>query len=164
MTRRGRRPSLPTAGLLALTFALTGCTSDGPAAPTTAGPTGITVTTTHEDVTFYPACGNEELVLDGTTWYQFSSEEKASLDTSRYPGHSAGSGHDPARPAASRVVGGGRLMPPAGAVLPAVAEPGPGDDVGTLTVYSDGIAWFVSDSGDLEAWLTTEVREHNFVC
>jgi hypothetical protein len=44
-----------------------------------------------------------------------------------------------------------------------VAPPGPGDDIGTLIVYSDGMARYESDSGTVE-WLTTEVHTYNWVC
>ncbi|MCK0110787.1 hypothetical protein MWU75_01340 [Ornithinimicrobium sp. F0845] len=44
-----------------------------------------------------------------------------------------------------------------------VSEPGPGDDIGTLTVYADGRAHYVSDSGQ-EIWLVDEHRTYNWVC
>ena len=38
-----------------------------------------TVVQVYKDVEFYPACGNEVLDLDGTTWYQLLPEEQRAL-------------------------------------------------------------------------------------
>ena len=48
--------------------------------------------------------------------------------------------------------------------VPAVVAPGPGDDIGDVTVFADGLALFESDSGDLTTWLTREQRTYNWVC
>jgi hypothetical protein len=47
---------------------------------------------------------------------------------------------------------------------PRVAEPGPGDDVGTLVVWADGVARWVSDSGNLDVWLIAEELTYDWVC
>ncbi|WP_156165401.1 hypothetical protein [Demequina rhizosphaerae] len=106
------------------------------------------VVETVEGVEAYPACGNEPLTVDGTTWYPFTPSnldefpEAAALAT---PGGG---------------LGGGTMRN----VLPAVAEPGPGDDVGTLTVYEGGFAYWASDSGDIRTLLTDQEIEYNWVC
>ena len=48
--------------------------------------------------------------------------------------------------------------------LARVMEPGPGDDVGTLVIWADGVARFVSDSGDLTAWMVTDEITYDWVC
>jgi hypothetical protein len=45
-----------------------------------------------------------------------------------------------------------------------VVAPGPGDDVGTLVIYQNGLAYWVSDSGDLDTWLTDTELTYNWVC
>lgn len=95
------------------------------------------VVAVHEGVLFYPACGNEVLRHEGVDYYSLLPEEDVTVL---------------------------RLGRGAGVSIHLVAPPGPGDDVGTLTIYSDGFAHFVSDSGDLDVWLTQEFRNYNWVC
>lgn len=95
------------------------------------------------DVAFYPACGNETLVHDGVTWYPIVRDD--------WPAPSA-------KPATAS---GGRGI---GASVPMVAAPGPGDDTGTLYVYREGKAYWVSDSGNLHTWLTVVPQTYNWVC
>lgn len=100
---------------------------------------------TMQSVEYYYACGNEVLELpDGRHFYPFIEQDR--VDEDAYLG---------AASASPRI-----LM--AAAVL-AVPAPGPGDDVGTLTIYEDGTARFVSDSGT-EAWLTDEEQTYNWEC
>ncbi len=99
------------------------------------------------DVRYYPACGNETLVLGETTWYPFVPTDPAALPSAAALAPTGG-------------LGGGMSR----AVLPAVAAPGPGDDVGTVTVFEGGLAHFLSDSGDLQTWLTTERLEYGWAC
>lgn len=138
---------------LALGAGLTGCGEDtGPtgegsqatASPTEESPTAEpdpVVVAVYEEVEFYGACGNEPLTheVDGEriSYYPLLMEEEGP-DVTRY-----GSGM--------------------GVRFGAVAPPGPGDDVGTLTVYDDGYAHFVSDSGQ-EYWLHEEPRDYNWIC
>lgn len=123
----------------------TATSGDPPAGPRS----GVTVREVHADVPFYPACGNEVLELDGTTWYQLYRDERRALDA-ELDGGTAG--------------GAQALMVVTDVSAPRVVAPGPGDDVGDVTVFSDGFARFESDSGDLSTWLTTEVRTYNWVC
>ena len=46
----------------------------------------------------------------------------------------------------------------------AVVAPGPGDDVGTLVIYENGLAYWQADSGGLHTWLTTREVEYNWAC
>ncbi|WP_084125281.1 hypothetical protein [Demequina sp. NBRC 110054] len=96
----------------------------------------------------YPACGNEPIVYEGTTWYPF---EPANLD--EFP-------QIEAMVATGGGLGGGTTR----VALPAVVEPGVGDDVGTLTIYEGGLAFWISDSGGLETWLTDQELEYWWQC
>ena len=123
---------------LALVVTLTGCAGGkGPQVPGE-------LTSTVEGVAFYPACGNEVLVHEGVTWYPYMPQQP----------DNAGGGPDGG-------MGGGnaRLAP-----LPTVAAPGPGDDVGTLSFYDNGAAFWESDSGEIWTWLTTVPQTYNWVC
>ena len=44
-----------------------------------------------------------------------------------------------------------------------VAAPGPGDDIGVMVVYTDGMARFESMSGRV-IWLTSDERTCGWVC
>ena len=94
-------------------------------------------------VAYYPACGNELLHHGGRTWYPISR-------------------HDWATPSAKALAAsGGRGI---SASVSAVAAPGPGDDEGTLYMYRDGRAYWVSDSGNIQTWLTLVPQVYNWVC
>lgn len=111
-------------------------------------PSETEVAVVYEDVDYYGACGNETLTTDdGISFYPLTSDEVEALDLDAYPGDAAPSESGPEG-----------FRTPLG-----VAPPGPGDDVGTLVVYDDGIARFESDSGTVR-WLTDEFREFTFVC
>lgn len=110
----------------------------------------------YDDVAYYPACGNEPVTVNGTTYYPLPSSNPLRFgddvidppDPRRYP--------LPGTPGALGGGGGhGRLG--------AVAAPGPGDDVGAMVVYSDGVARYESDSGTVK-WLTTTPQVYNWVC
>ena len=107
---------------------------------------------TVDDVEFYPACGNEVLVFEGEVWHAFSP---SNLD--EFPGE--------ARALATAPLGFARASAVVPAVVvPAVEAPGPGDDVGTLTIYEGGFAHWASRSGKLETWLTAVEIEYSWIC
>ena len=118
-------------------------TDPGSTAPE-AGRSGVEVVAVVEDVDYYGACGNETLTTDdGESFFPLSSDEVDALDPDQYAtGDTGRSGF---------------------VAAPRVVPPGPGDDIGTLVIYADGIARFESDSGQVR-WLTDEYREYNFVC
>ncbi|PKQ18945.1 MAG: hypothetical protein CVT68_00855 [Actinobacteria bacterium HGW-Actinobacteria-8] len=114
---------------------------------------------TYDGVRFYPACGNETLGFDGRLWFPFTPANPEDFPT---PGAAA----DDAAATASGFTrsGAGSGQGTASTSVGMVIAPGPGDDVGTLTVYEGGFAYWVSDSGDVDTWLTTTKIEYNWVC
>jgi len=104
-------------------------------------------------VTFYPACGNEVLVIDGVSWYQY---DPSNIDD--FP--------DPQQSIQTWIGSGGGVGMPATAltVVPRVVPPSPGDDVGILVVYGGNIAYWQSDSDVLATWLTAHPITYNWVC
>jgi hypothetical protein len=132
--------ALVVAGVLA------GCGAGGDARGPAAGAAVVEVI---EDVEYYYACGNEVLELpDGRRFFPLI--DQGSVDEDARLG------------ALVPVPVDGDVVLASGTVL-AVVAPGPGDDVGTLTVYDDGVAHFVSESG-IEAWLDGDEREYDWVC
>ena len=155
----------------ALALALGACGSDGPASTGSLPPAVTTSTSSNEPtpdtvavgapieiigifeaIEFYPACGNETLDHQGTTWYtlinaygavdpDLEARADAVLSVERE---------------ASPVMGRQSLV--------RVVEPGPGDSVGTLVVWADGVARWVSDSGNLDVWLIDDEIAYNWVC
>ncbi len=95
-----------------------------------------------ENAKYYGACGNEIAQFTGETWYPLPQAEADLIDQALYP-----------LPA----------PPSSGFRAPHVAPPGPGDDVGTFVVYSDGVGRYESDSGRV-IWLTQRPQTYNWVC
>lgn len=114
---------------------------------------------TYDGVRFYPACGNETLAHEGKVWFQFRPANPEDFPM-------AGAVADDATTSARALAGSGTASGPGtvSASVGMVIAPGPGDDVGTLTVYERGFAYWVSDSGDLDAWLTNTKIEYNWAC
>jgi len=107
---------------------------------------------TYEDVPYYPACGNETLSHAGKLWFPFrpaNPEDVPTADASAAPATRIGGSSSP-----------GTISVSVGMVV----APGPGDDVGTLTVYEKGFAYWVSESGDLDTWLTNREITYNWAC
>lgn len=130
--------SLMIAGAVAVTLA--GCGGSG------APGSGIEVVETIREVDYYYACGNEVLELpDGRRFYPLVDQDVVDEDAylSVFTSPAA-----PARFAAATL---------------AVPMPEPGDDTGTLTIFEDGTARFVSESG-IEAWLTDEEQTYDWEC
>lgn len=107
-----------------------------------------TVVGAYEGVEFYPACGDEQLEHEGVVWYQVQEFEYPEIYDR------AANGYREQAPESVAVHG----------FAARVVAPGPGDDIGTLVVWSDGVAYFVSDSGDLHAWLVQEELTYTWVC
>ena len=149
------------AGLLVL--AACGDTGDAPGntAPTDTKPVVTTVAPTSEvaiaavfeRVEYYGACGNETVTVGGVTYYPVLNEQ--------YPGNNEGF----PVPDLDRYPLVGTLLGMFGsfAAAPRVAPPGPGDDIGDMIVYVDGIARFESDSGWV-IWLTDQEQTYGWVC
>jgi hypothetical protein len=143
---------LSLVGVAVASMGITACASDNqPAAsdPTTttsqlpAPPTSpIEIARVVENFPYYGACGNETVPVGGTTYYPVLRRHLDEIDESRYP-----LGADDAAPSG----------------LVRVVPPGPGDDVGTMILYTDGMARFESDSGRI-IWLTNEEQTYNWVC
>lgn len=130
-----------SAASLALVALLAGCQGDEPSAGSTE------VAETIAEVDYYYACGNEVLELpDGRRFYPFVDQDH--VDENAYLSA-------PLPQSASA-----RL---ATVTLIAVPMPEPGEDTGTLTIFEDGTARFVSETG-IEAWLTDEEQTYNWVC
>jgi hypothetical protein len=141
--------------VLAGALALAGCGTSGvdrntPGASYDYGAPGAVVAI-YAGVAYYPACGNETLNFDDREWFPFDPSNAADLPSdplSEVPGS------DTSAAAVSAFAG------PVGAVV----APGPGDDVGTLVIYQNDLAYWESDSGTLSTWLTTSKIEYDWVC
>ncbi len=114
---------------------------------------------TYLGVRFYPACGNETLAYEGKVWFPFRPTNPEDFPQ-------AVAGATDAAAAGRGLTGSGAASVPgtASASVGMVIAPGPGDDVGTLTVYDGGFAYWISDSGDLDTWLTDTKIEYLWVC
>jgi hypothetical protein len=113
-----------------------------------------------ENVGYYPACGNETIEVNGVIWFPFTPSDDSTLPADPLAATSGGAA------AASGVSSGpfGMARSDWAPTLPRVAAPGPGDDVGTLVVFEDGVAYWRSHSGDLDSWLTDQPRNYAWVC
>jgi len=99
-------------------------------------------------VQYYPACGNETLEHGGRTWFPIARDDWAT-PTAQAAAASGGRGFSVGVPIRGLAV---------------VAAPGPGDDVGTFYLYAGGRAYWVSDSGTIDTWLTLLPQTYNWVC
>jgi hypothetical protein len=118
------------------------------------GVTFMPIASVTEGVEGYPACGTEPITHDGITWYPVSNVEFPTTDPELGK-------------LLSMITAVDREPSPVGGptgFAPRVAEPGPGDDVGTLVVWADSVARWVSDSGNLDVWLIAEELAYDWVC
>ncbi len=115
---------------------------DIPFTLTPATRTDVQIVRVDENANYYGACGNEVAQFTGETWYPLLRAEADLIDPALYP-----------LPA----------PPSSGVRAPKVAPPGPGDDVGTFVVYSDGVGRYESDSGRVK-WLTRQPHQYNWEC
>ena len=121
----------------------------------TAAPMGapVAIVDVAEAVAFYPACGNERLDHDGVTWSPVVRAGSAAMN-------------DELQARADEIFAVDRDESPVAGVqgFARVVAPGPGDDVGTLVVWADGVARWVSDSGDLDVWMIDDEVPYYWVC
>ena len=131
------------AGLaLVVVLGLAGCArSDAPT------PTGPQIVAVVEDFNWYPPCATNPIEIEGDLYYPLPWGAPP-VDESKYPLPTP----TVAALAVSIDLG-----------LPRVVPPGPGDDIGTVILYSDGMARFESESGNV-AWLTREEQQYGYVC
>lgn len=130
-----------SAASLVLVVLLAGCQGSEPSVGS------IEVAETIAEVDYYYACGNEVLELpDGRRFYPFVDQDQ--VDEDAY---------------LSAPVPQSASVRLATATLVAVPMPEPGEDIGTLTIFEDGTARFVSETG-IEAWLTDEEQTYNWEC
>lgn len=164
-------------GLIAIAVTLSACAPggaaagpDGPVMPDDrldmGSPGGVEALIT--DLTYYPACGNETLEVDGTTWYPYMPANAAELPTSDpapEPGHAEGAADAEAATASAvwNAVAGLDVAAPV-ALAPSVVAPEPGQDEGVLAIYEGGLAHWTSNFGDLDTWLTSTELEYAWVC
>lgn len=137
--------------VLAVVLALVGVACGGAAESRTPVATspggGVSIVDVIDDVAYYIGCANETVTVDGARWFpvpEWGSDTTADLYEE------------------ITVVERERPAGPIG-FAPRVAPPGPGDDVGTLYVYADGVAWYESDSGQ-SIWLTRDEIAYDWVC
>ena len=114
----------------------------------------VPIVGTYEGVAFYPACGTEVLDHEGVTWYTLAHDGAQATDPEFSKRLSLLAAVEREPSPVSGVNG----------FVARVAEPGPGDDIGTLVVWDDGVARFVSDSGDLDVWLVDDELEYTWAC
>ena len=153
-------------GVVSCSISFAGCGTDDPApaasvsGATVASVSGTTVAATpveivgvYEAIEFYPACGNETLAHQGVTWYVLVH-----------------SGTDPMDPnlqdRIDEVLRVEREDSPVSGPqgFARVPTPGPGDDVGTLVVWADGVARWVSDSRGLDVWMIDDSIRYIWEC
>ncbi|MDW3213726.1 MAG: hypothetical protein R8G01_07015 [Ilumatobacteraceae bacterium] len=120
--------------------------------PSTMAAAPVPIVAVHEDVAFYPACGNETLTFEGVTWYQLNQFDGYDDEYAEIYETFADADRE-----ASPVAGWRGFAP-------AVVEPGPGDDTGTLVIWADGVGRWVSDSGDLDTWMVDDEITYDWDC
>ena len=127
------------------------------------------VTQVTEGVEYYPACSNETLEFGGKVYYPFTPS-----NAEDFPYEAGFIAPDPDAEATAQALGdlglgggfGGGLARAAGVgeIAPMMVAPGPGDDVGTLTEFDGGFAYWISESGYISTWLTTTPFTYSWVC
>jgi hypothetical protein len=145
-------------GLIAICSVLVSCGDDRdttePTLATEAPTTGVVpIVGVYESVDFYPACGTETLDHLGTTWFPIRSLDRDTLDSEL-------------QAEVDKVLAVPRVESPVAGVqgFARVVAPGPGDDTGTLVVWADGVARWVSDSRHLDEWMIDDEVTFGWVC
>ena len=144
-------------GVISCSIAFAGCGTDDEAPVASQSETPVTATpveivSVYEAVEFYPACGNEILQHQGVRWYPVKPTGIEELDAD-------------IQPLLDEVLAVEREdSPVAGVRGLRVVAPGPGDDIGTLVVWADGVARWVSDSRDLDVWMIDDPIRYFWAC
>ena len=154
-----------TAVIVAVSLALAACSTltetKYPGESRNLGVPGDVIAVT-EGVEYYPACSNETLAFDGLVYYPFTPS-----NAEDFPYEAGFFAPTVDTDATVDALGGASIGGGFGGGLtrsaPFVVAPGPGDDVGTMIVYRDGIARFESQSGRV-LWLTDQERTYDWVC
>lgn len=135
-----------------------GTTASSPASfppqATGQGPAPVEIVGVYEGVKAYPACGNERLDHEGVTWYPV-------MHFGYLPGDSS------LQVRADQILAVDRVDPPGAGpqgFARRVPSPGPGDDIGTLVVWADGVARWISDSGKLDVWMIDDEVTYTWLC
>jgi len=154
------RPIRVLALAAAAAFAIAGCAAQGPDRHNwnTSYDYGVPGqgSASYASVAYYPACSNEILNFDGRAWFPFMPSNAADFPSDPLLAVPASLSASGAQDEAGLMGGAG----PIGAVV----APGPGDDVGTLVIYENGLAYWQADSGGLHTWLTNHKIEYNWAC
>ena len=120
---------------------------------TVQSPAPVEIVGVYEAVEAYPACGNEPLHHGGVTWYPLGRNGYEPIDSALQARVNEILAVERQEPADARFQGFGR-----------VPYPGPGDDIGTLVVWADGVARWVSDSGTIDVWMIDDEITYMWVC
>lgn len=120
---------------------------------TTESPDPVPILDVYDDVEFYPACGNETLNHSGQMWYPIARVGFDPMDASLQETVDAVLGVEREESPVARMQGLVRVSPPE-----------PGDDVGTMVVWADGVARWVSDNGDLDVWMIDREITYTWDC
>ncbi|MCJ7826665.1 MAG: hypothetical protein MUP36_00265, partial [Demequinaceae bacterium] len=114
--------------VVAATVALTACTSVATSTTPTGTPDGPTIMAVYPDVNWYPPCSISPIEIGGDLYYPLPYGAPP-VDESLYPilVGPAGDNLREGPPLAVKVV----------SVVSRPDAPGPGDDIGWVTVYSD---------------------------
>ncbi|WP_084125282.1 hypothetical protein [Demequina sp. NBRC 110054] len=150
-------------------LALAGCSAGDDASRDEYGDHGSpgAVLDVREAVEYYPACGDESLTIDGVAWYPYQPTNLADFPDD--PLADAGVTEaaalvDPAYLPLGAGPGAAAASAPRAVADASIAPPEPGDDIGTFVIYEGGLAYWVSDSGVSDGWLTTDVIEYDWIC
>ncbi len=116
-------------------------------------PGPVSIVGVYEEIEFYPACVNETLDHLGVTWFPIVA--------------AGGQPIDPAlQPRVDEILAIDRETSPIAGVqgIVRIPGPGPGDDIGTLVVWDDGVARWVSNSRDLDVWMIDDEIRYMWAC
>lgn len=137
--------------VVTMVLALAGCALSGAKSVDPQGTydfgTPGSVESTLTGVDYDPTCGNETLQGDGRTWFPFTPS-----NADEFP--------DPALEILP-MIDGLRAAGTSGETGEASEAP---YDVGTLVIYENGLAYWVSDSRAYDTWLTNRELDFTWLC